>query len=80
MAFLWHPCSFDFKFYWRQLPTLPAAIFVTAMDSGPLAADAALVIGEYRREFDAGLAAIRTLTDGPAAAIFVVSPISPLPG
>lgn len=43
----------------------PDAIFVTAMESAPLAADAALIIGTSSERFRAGLAAIRLLTDGP---------------
>ncbi|MEL7255638.1 MAG: Na(+)-translocating NADH-quinone reductase subunit A [Pseudomonadota bacterium] len=40
------------------------AIFVTAMDTEPLAADPAHVIAEARDEFETGLAAISKLTDG----------------
>ena len=43
----------------------PAAIFVTAMDTNPLAADAAVVLAPYEEAFRAGLEAIRALTDGP---------------
>lgn len=42
----------------------PAAIFVTAMESEPLAPDAALIIAEAPDAFEAGLTAIRKLTDG----------------
>ncbi len=42
----------------------PAAIFVTAMDSEPLAADAALIIEDAGEAFAAGLAAVSKLTDG----------------
>lgn len=42
----------------------PDAIFVTAMDSDPLAADAATIIAEAPEEFSAGLAAVSTLTEG----------------
>ncbi|NOD47536.1 MULTISPECIES: Na(+)-translocating NADH-quinone reductase subunit A [unclassified Ruegeria] len=42
----------------------PAAIFVTAMDSDPLAADAAAVIQEASDTFTAGLNAISKLTEG----------------
>lgn len=42
----------------------PAAIYVQAMDSEPLAADAAVIIKEREEEFDAGLEAIAKLTEG----------------
>ncbi len=42
----------------------PAAIFVTAMDSEPLAADAAVIISDAGEAFAAGLAAIAKLTEG----------------
>ncbi len=42
----------------------PNAIFVTAMDSDPLAADAATIIAEAPEAFAAGLAAISNLTEG----------------
>lgn len=42
----------------------PAAIFVTAMDSGPLAPDAAVVIGEAPEDFVAGISLLAKLTDG----------------
>ncbi len=44
--------------------TKPAAIFVTAMDSEPLAADAAVVIADAGEAFAAGLAAVAKLSDG----------------
>lgn len=44
--------------------TTPAAIFVTAMDSDPLAADAAVVIADASEAFTAGLTAISHLTEG----------------
>ncbi|SFB76406.1 Na(+)-translocating NADH-quinone reductase subunit A [Tropicimonas isoalkanivorans] len=44
--------------------TRPTAIFVTAMDTEPLAADPAVVIAERPGEFTAGLEAISHLTDG----------------
>lgn len=40
----------------------PAAIFVTAMDTNPLAADAALVIGEHETAFKDGLDVISKLS------------------
>ncbi|MBT8079163.1 MAG: Na(+)-translocating NADH-quinone reductase subunit A [Gammaproteobacteria bacterium] len=42
----------------------PAAIFVTAMDTNPLAADPAVVIGQSEDDFVHGLAIIGRLTDG----------------
>ncbi len=42
----------------------PAAIFVTAMDSEPLAGDAAVIIADAGDAFAAGLAAIANLTEG----------------
>ncbi|WP_170391487.1 Na(+)-translocating NADH-quinone reductase subunit A [Ruegeria arenilitoris] len=47
-----------------QPGTAPAAIFVTAMDSEPLAADAALIINDAAEAFAAGLAAVVKLTEG----------------
>ncbi|MCV2889093.1 Na(+)-translocating NADH-quinone reductase subunit A [Ruegeria aquimaris] len=43
----------------------PDAIFVTAMDTEPLAADAATVIADAGSAFASGLAAVALLTDGP---------------
>lgn len=43
----------------------PAAVFVTAMDSNPLAADPALILDELQAEFIAGLQVLSTLTAGP---------------
>lgn len=42
----------------------PAAIFVTAMDSSPLAADAAVVIGEAPEDFANGVKLVSRLTGG----------------
>ena len=42
----------------------PLAIYVTAMDSEPLAGDAALIIGEEELAFTAGLGAISKLIEG----------------
>lgn len=42
----------------------PAAIFVTAMDTNPLAADPAVVIAAQQDSFCVGLQALRRLTDG----------------
>jgi Na+-transporting NADH:ubiquinone oxidoreductase subunit A len=44
--------------------TTPAAIFVTAMDSEPLAGDAAVIIADAGDAFAAGLVAIANLTEG----------------
>jgi Na+-transporting NADH:ubiquinone oxidoreductase subunit A len=43
---------------------VPQAIFVTAMDSNPLAADPLVVISEYQEDFLSGLQVIQQLTDG----------------
>ena len=44
---------------------LPSAIFVTAMDTAPLAGDPVIVIRRYETWFHLGAAALRHLTDGP---------------
>jgi len=44
--------------------TKPTAIFVTAMDSEPLSADAAVIIADAGDDFAAGLGAIAKLTEG----------------
>ena len=44
--------------------TTPADIFVTAIDTRPLAADPSVYIGEQREAFDNGLSALSKLTDG----------------
>lgn len=44
--------------------TRPAALYVTAMDSEPLTADAALIINQAADDFAAGLKAITTLSEG----------------
>lgn len=43
----------------------PAAIFVTAIDSNPLAAEPAVLLRPDLAAFQAGVAALRLLTDGP---------------
>ncbi|MGD9903628.1 MAG: Na(+)-translocating NADH-quinone reductase subunit A [Vicinamibacterales bacterium] len=43
----------------------PRSIFVTAMDSEPLAPDAEVIVGARREDFDRGLAALAGLTTGP---------------
>lgn len=52
---------------YSKIPTLDDeadAIFVTAMDSNPLAADANVVIANYEQEFVQGLELLTKLTDG----------------
>jgi Na+-transporting NADH:ubiquinone oxidoreductase subunit A len=44
--------------------SVPQSIFVTAIDSNPLAADPAVVISFYREDFLHGLQVIQHLTDG----------------
>lgn len=44
---------------------VPAAIFVTAIDTNPLAADPAVIIAEAPEAFGSGLQALATLTKGP---------------
>jgi Na+-transporting NADH:ubiquinone oxidoreductase subunit A len=43
---------------------VPSAIFVTAMDSNPLAVDASIVIDEFSRDFHDGLMILSRLFDG----------------
>ena len=43
---------------------VPASLFVTAMDSNPLAPDPAVVLDNDSREFIAGLEVVSTLTEG----------------
>ncbi|SCA57480.1 Na(+)-translocating NADH-quinone reductase subunit A [Candidatus Terasakiella magnetica] len=43
----------------------PRSIFVTAMDSNPLAADASVIINDAKEDFYNGLALISKLTEGP---------------
>ncbi|NOR50716.1 MAG: Na(+)-translocating NADH-quinone reductase subunit A [Desulfuromonadales bacterium] len=44
--------------------TCPAALFVTAIDTNPLAADPEIAISEKTAEFEAGLQVVRHLTKG----------------
>ncbi|WP_312629291.1 Na(+)-translocating NADH-quinone reductase subunit A [Scandinavium sp.] len=44
--------------------SVPAAIFVTAIDTNPLAADPLPIIFQHREAFNAGLTALTRLTDG----------------
>ncbi len=46
------------------LDAQPHSVFVTAMDTNPLAADPALIIAEKQAEFEAGLAVVSRLTEG----------------
>ena len=46
------------------LDSVPEAIFVSAMDTNPLAADAALVINEQAESFKQGLQVLSRLTEG----------------
>ncbi|MFB3107542.1 MAG: NADH:ubiquinone reductase (Na(+)-transporting) subunit A, partial [Pseudomonadales bacterium] len=48
-----------------QRDSQPHSIFVTAMDSNPLAADADIIIAEYAVEYATGLDVLAKLTDGP---------------
>jgi Na+-transporting NADH:ubiquinone oxidoreductase subunit A len=43
---------------------IPQAIFVTAMDSNPLAADPRVVVSDYRQDFVHGLQVVGKLTEG----------------
>jgi Na+-transporting NADH:ubiquinone oxidoreductase subunit A len=45
--------------------TIPHSIFVTAMDTNPLAADPGVIINEYRQDFIDGLTVISRLVDVP---------------
>jgi Na+-transporting NADH:ubiquinone oxidoreductase subunit A len=45
--------------------SVPHSIFITAMDTNPLAANTALIIQEREKEFTQGLQVLSHLTDGP---------------
>ena len=47
-----------------SLDQVPNSIFVTAMDTNPLAADANLIIGERPRDFVSGISVLTHLTEG----------------
>jgi len=47
-----------------KIDATPASIFVTAMDTNPLAADAQLIINENQQAFCDGLSLLSQLTDG----------------
>ena len=55
----------------------PAALFVTAIDTNPLAADPQIIIAERSAEFGAGLQVLRHLTDG--AVYLCKQPASDIP-
>lgn len=42
----------------------PAAIFVSAMDTNPLAGDPEVMLSQHEKDFDAGLSVLSTLTEG----------------
>lgn len=48
-----------------SIDSRPHSIFVTAMDTNPLAADPAVVVGDRKDQFILGLQALTQLTDGP---------------
>ncbi|OUR64975.1 NADH:ubiquinone reductase (Na(+)-transporting) subunit A [Methylophaga sp. 42_25_T18] len=54
----------------------PNSIFVTAIDTNPLAADPALIINEYAEDFANGLTVLSQLTDGK---VFVCAADATLP-
>ncbi len=57
--------------------TVPAALFVTATDTNPLAADPAVIIAEAGDAFGNGLRVLARLTDGP---VYVcTAPDAPIP-
>ncbi|MEM6331101.1 MAG: Na(+)-translocating NADH-quinone reductase subunit A [Planctomycetota bacterium] len=58
--------------------TRPDALFITAVDTNPLAADPAPIIGASSREFVAGVQALSTLANGPAYLCKAAD--TPLPG
>jgi Na+-transporting NADH:ubiquinone oxidoreductase subunit A len=47
-----------------EIGSVPSSIFVTAMDTNPLAADAAVIIAEKSEDFANGLAVLSNLTEG----------------
>lgn len=47
------------------IDSTPASIFVTAMDTNPLAADPAVIIAQRSEDFANGLKVLARLTDGP---------------
>ncbi len=66
---------------WSKAPApdaTPAALFVTAMDTQPLAMDPSPLIREAAEDFRAGLRLLAKLTDGPI--YLCQAPGEPLPG
>lgn len=60
-----------------EVDAVPHSIFVTAIDSNPLAARPDVVINQFADDFGRGLTAISQLTDGP---VYVCKPAgTPLP-
>ncbi len=62
---LW--CSIRTRPY-GKIPAIgskPASLFITGMDTSPLAADPTVIINEYRDEFDLGLRLLKVMIDGP---------------
>lgn len=47
-----------------QPGTRPSAIFISAMDTNPLAADPAVIIAEQKEAFEQGIAVLKNLTEG----------------
>ncbi|MDT8363288.1 MAG: Na(+)-translocating NADH-quinone reductase subunit A [Nitrosomonas sp.] len=58
--------------------TRPAALFITAMDTNPLAADPALIIAAEAAAFGHGMQVLAQLTDGPLWLCHDVKSILPL--
>ena len=58
--------------------TMASSIFVTAMDTNPLSADPAVIIGQRREDFTSGLKILARLTNGPVN--LCVAPNSTIPG
>ncbi|QDZ03349.1 NADH:ubiquinone reductase (Na(+)-transporting) subunit A [Nitratireductor mangrovi] len=54
--------------------SMPAAIFVTAIETDPLAADARIILDRHIEAFKQGVGALAHLTDGP---VFVCQPPGP---
>lgn len=57
---------------------LPSSLFVTAMDTNPLAADPAVIIQEYSKAFVSGLTVLKRLLDVPLH--LCIAPGPDLPG
>ncbi|MDG1163770.1 MAG: Na(+)-translocating NADH-quinone reductase subunit A [Porticoccaceae bacterium] len=60
------------------IDSTPASIFVTAMDTNPLAADPAVIIAERSEDFINGLTVLTHLTEGPVN--LCTAPNSGVPG